>query len=145
VTVILVGVDGSGDAAAATGWTARLAAQLGASVVAVHAAGLLEHEHGDPEGAHLLPLVEKWTSELGRLPSSAVKRRVVNGEPVSALLRIAEEEKVDMLVVGTRGVGGRPLNTLGSTSLRLAEACPVPLVVVPCADPVPGRTPGTSS
>ncbi len=129
--IIVVGVDGSPESAAATQWAAHLAARLGAQVVAVHAAGLLEFQQGDLAGTHLLPLVQDWTTEFDGLPGRSVKRRVMNGEPASMLLMAAEEEEADLIVVGTRGDGGRPLGALGSTSLRLAEACPVPVVVVP--------------
>jgi nucleotide-binding universal stress UspA family protein len=128
---MLVGVDGSDDARRAVAWAAGTAAGLAARVVAVHAVGLLEHQRGDPDSSHLRPSLEEWTAELGSLPPEMVERRLEAGDPVSVLLRLAEAENADLVVVGTRGEGGYTATALGSTSLALAERCPRPLVIVP--------------
>jgi nucleotide-binding universal stress UspA family protein len=129
--IILVGVDGSHESAVATAWAADLARRVGGTVVAVHAAGLLEHVRGDPAGEHLEARLGDWTRVLDRLPEGAVRRRVVNGEPVSTLRRAVAEEGADILVVGTRGAGTSRPGLLGSTSLQLVHDCPCPVVVVP--------------
>jgi nucleotide-binding universal stress UspA family protein len=131
VTTIVVGVDGSADSRRAVDWAARYAEQSGARVVAVHAVGLLEHERGDPTGHHLQPELEQWTAELGRLAPDRVERRLAAGEPVGALLGVVADCGADLVVVGTRGAGARGSRRLGSTSLRLAEDCRCPLVIVP--------------
>jgi nucleotide-binding universal stress UspA family protein len=130
--VIVVGVDASEDAAAALGWAVTAAGAFDERVIAVHAVGLLEHERGDPEARHLLPDMAGWTEALDALPRGRVSRRLEQGDPVSALLRVAEDQRAD-LVVGTRGAGANGGAPLGSTSLALAENCPCPLVVVPRA------------
>lgn len=128
-TTIVVGVDGSEDSRRAVAWATKQAVALGASVVAVHAVGMLEHERGDPSGAHLMPDVRAWTSDLEQLPPGSVERRLVPGDPVTALATVAAEEHADIVVVGTRGVGAA--GTLGSTSLQLAERSLGALVIVP--------------
>ena len=128
---IVVGVDGSADSRRAVEWAADLAADTGARVVAVHAVGLLEHERGDPLGAHLGPELDAWTAALDRLGSGRAGRRLVAGEPVGALISAAREEGADLLVVGSRGAGAQPAAGLGSTSRHLAEAGGVKLVIVP--------------
>jgi nucleotide-binding universal stress UspA family protein len=131
---IVVGVDASEDSRRAVAWAAGAAASLGTRVVAVHAVGLLEHRRGDPSGAHLLPELEVWTRDLGRLPAGLVERRLVPGDPVGALVQVAAEEGASLVVVGTRGEGARPGALLGSTSLQLAERSAGPLVIVPGAN-----------
>jgi len=126
---IVVGVDGSDDSRRAVAWAAEQAGVLGATVIAVHAVGMLEHERGDPSGAHLMPDVRVWTTDLDQLPPGRVERRLVPGDPVAALATVAAEEHADMVVVGTRGVGAA--GTLGSTSLKLAEWSLGALVIVP--------------
>jgi nucleotide-binding universal stress UspA family protein len=126
---IVVGVDGSEDSHRAMAWAAEQAVALGARVVAVHAVGMLEHERGDPSGAHLMPDVTVWTKDLEQLPPARLVRRLVPGDPVAALTTVAAEEHADMVVVGTRGVGAA--GTLGSTSLQLAERSLGALVIVP--------------
>jgi nucleotide-binding universal stress UspA family protein len=60
---------------------------------------------------------------------------VRDGDPVDVLLAAVDDEHADLLVVGSRGVGGRPELALGSTSLRVLRAARVPVLVVP--DPRP--------
>jgi nucleotide-binding universal stress UspA family protein len=131
VKTIVVGVDGSPESSRAVEWVARLAADTGARVIAVHAVGLLEHERGDPSGGHLAPDLEQWTAALDVLPPDRVERRLVAGEPVGALTTAVADAAGDLLVVGARGAGAHPRTTLGSTSLHLAEAGGVALVIVP--------------
>lgn len=138
MTLIVLGADGSRHSAAATAFAARLAVALDATVVAVHAAGLLEHLRGDPEGAHLLPMLQEWTAVLDDLPPERVRRRIEVGEPVFSLLQVAAEEAADVLVVGTRGAGDHAPAMLGSVSHQLAERSPCPLVIVPLPRSLPG-------
>jgi nucleotide-binding universal stress UspA family protein len=46
------------------------------------------------------------------------------------LLRVAEREGADLIVVGSRGLGGA-LHELGSTSGALVTTSTVPVLVVP--------------
>ena len=126
---IVVGVDGSEDSERAVAWAADKGVALDARVVAVHAVGMLEHQRGDPSGAHLLPALHVWTRDLEQLPPDRVERRLIPGDPVDALATVAAEEQADMVVVGTRGIGAA--GTIGSTSLQLAERSLGALVIVP--------------
>ena len=134
---IVVGVDGSEDSAAAVGWAARLAEATGAEVVAVHALGLLEHVGAgppiptQPHRDEIRGLFESaWCAPLDR---AAVRcRRVVrDGNPVDVLLAVAGQEAADLVVVGSRGVGGHPELLLGSTSSQLAQRSRCPVTIVP--------------
>ncbi|MDQ6614480.1 MAG: universal stress protein [Actinomycetota bacterium] len=130
---IVVGVDGSDDARSATAWVAQLARQLDATVVAVHAVGLLEHQRSDPNNRRLQGQLEDWTCALDDLPGSRVRRQLLPGTPISAILQAVQAEKADLVAVGTRGVGARTGVLLGSTSLQLAEQCPCLLLIIPRA------------
>jgi nucleotide-binding universal stress UspA family protein len=113
---IVVGLDGSVHGEAAAEWAHAIAAPIGAEVTAVHARGLLEHGAVEPgEGVV-----------------------VVDGDPVSVLLRVAGEWSADLIVVGRRGSGGNPDLRLGSTSHQLAERAPCPLVIIPPEATPPG-------
>jgi len=114
---IVVGLDGSVHGEQAVAWARDVAAQVGAEVVAVHARGLLEH------GA--------LAATDGVL--------IEDGDPVSVLLRVAEERSADLIVVGRRGSGGNPALLLGSTSHQLAERAPCPLVIIPPEATTPGQ------
>lgn len=58
-----------------------------------------------------------------------ITKRVIHGSPAATL--IDEARNADLLVVGTRGLGGFKGLLLGSVSHHLANHAPCPLVIVP--------------
>ncbi|MFI5040474.1 MAG: universal stress protein [Acidimicrobiales bacterium] len=113
---IVAGLDGSVHGEVAAAWARALATRIGAEVITVHARGMREHGAVDvPEGV-----------------------TIEDGDPVSVLLRVAEEVSADLIVVGRRGSGGNPDLRLGSTSHQLAERAACPLVIIPPEAAVPG-------
>ena len=127
VSLVLIGVDGSRNSLRALEWAGHLASALDAEVLAVHAFGLLDQL----EAEHVRKAFEtEWCAPLDRL-GVRNRRRLVDGTPSMTLLRVAEEESVDLVVVGSRGVGGVPELQLGSTSLQIVQHARVPVTVVP--------------
>ena len=125
---IVVGVDGSAGARSALVWAAREGVLHGASVTAVLAWTLL----GQP-GAEFRPdyceddalaALQAWVRDAA-LPVE-VECRVVCDLPASALL----EADGDLLVVGSRGLGGFKGLLLGSVSSVVAERSMAPVAVV---------------
>jgi nucleotide-binding universal stress UspA family protein len=49
------------------------------------------------------------------------------------MLETAEERGVDLIVLGSRGLGGYPELLLGSTSTQVAQRSSIPVVIVPDA------------
>ncbi len=121
IRTIAVGLDPSDHARRAFDWAAALASDIDAELVAVHAVGLIEH------GNHV-PL--NWFDTLDAR-GVRLRRVVRNGSPVPTLQVVGTEVGADLLVVGTRGIGGTPSLLLGSTSTQLAQTSNVPVVVVP--------------
>lgn len=60
----------------------------------------------------------------------AVKSLLREGRIVSEILKVAEAEKVDLIVVGSRGVGGITKLVLGSTSEAVAKKTFCPILIV---------------
>jgi nucleotide-binding universal stress UspA family protein len=114
----IVGVDGSVHGLAAAAWAAPVASGLGLELVLVHAKGLLEGGDGHTAAVQPGALVE-------------------DGDPVSVLLRVAEDRDASMIVVGRRGSGTRPDLRLGSTSHQLAERAHCPVVIIPTREEAP--------
>ena len=77
------------------------------------------------------------SSTTGARPLDAagvVSRRLVrDGNPVSVLLAMADDEQADLIVVGSRGLGGYPELLLGSTSTQVAQRAHCPVTVFPAA------------
>jgi nucleotide-binding universal stress UspA family protein len=144
--LVIVGYDGSEGAQHAVEWAARTAAALGTSLCIVHAVGLLEHA-GLRGGAAVDSEVPLKLARAAGLDPGRVEWKVEDGDPCTALLRVAEKaEKAEdavsagqagaagpatLLVVGSRGAGAHAGTVLGSTSLELAEHASVPVTIVP--------------
>jgi nucleotide-binding universal stress UspA family protein len=141
VKCIVVATDGSPQAAQAVRWAADLAAQTGATVVAIHAIGLLVPTPAGPLPSgplhdQILELLEgAWTDDL-RAAGVPVRCRLEEGGAVTAILRVAEDEEADLVVVGSRGAGGFSELHLGSTSHQIALYADRPVTIVP----PPGRS-----
>ena len=59
-----------------------------------------------------------------------VVREVLEGPPADAILRVAEARQVDLIVVGSRGMGALAGALLGSVSLKVLSHATVPVLVV---------------
>ena len=132
---ILAGVDGSGPSRLALEWAvaeARLRHGLVRVVTAwefppvtVGMEGLIHDPKVFPQAARR---VQKET--LHRVDSAGVTVTgdVVQGHPAAVLLRAAED--ADLLVVGSRGLGGFTGMLLGSVSTQVLHHSPCPVLVV---------------
>ncbi len=140
--MIVVAVDGSESSARAVRWAAEHASGVGASVVAVHA--LEEPVYAVPPmvAVSMGPLPPEVRAEIhatlerdwcAPLAEAGVEFRavLVDGPPAAAIIRLAESEEADLVVVGSRGRGGFSELLLGSVSHQLAHHVGRPLVIVP--------------
>ena len=146
---IVVGVDGSENAAQALVWAAAEADRHGWPLTAVLAWGFLDQHHPgggtefDPEynearaRAALDSYIEK---ALGAERATSVQRRVVCDFAVQALLDTADDAA--LLVAGARGLGGFRGLLLGSVTQQLLHygTCPVAVVRPGSSTPAGGAT-----
>jgi nucleotide-binding universal stress UspA family protein len=56
---------------------------------------------------------------------------VVTGKPSEEILRVAEEQKVDMVIVGKSTRKVRGIRVMGSTARRVSRMASIPVLVVP--------------
>ncbi len=144
---IVVGLDGSPDALRAAQFAALLASRIGAEVIGIHAMGLLDAWGDDSSlGKHLAESRVRVRAQLEGpwcqpFVDAAVRHRVelLDGNPVHVLLTASLEFDADLIVVGGKGAGGLAEQLMGSTSTKLSERSPIPVVIVP--SPHPGRHP----
>lgn len=136
-TRIVVAVDGSAGSARALEWAVALAVDLGAEVVAVHALGLLDElEPGTkvPAQAHREEIRRRfegvWCAALDAEEVPA-RRLLRDGSAVPVLLAVADEVDADLVVLGSRGLGGYPELLLGSTSTQVAQQSHRPVAIIP--------------
>ncbi|MDX2312968.1 MAG: universal stress protein, partial [Gammaproteobacteria bacterium] len=60
----------------------------------------------------------------------SVRKSTGHGDPASAIAKYAQRNKIDLIVMGTRGLGGVKGMLMGSVSRKVANACNVNLLIV---------------
>jgi nucleotide-binding universal stress UspA family protein len=138
---IVVGIDGSENARDALRWALDEARRRRAALEVVHAwqmPALWAYPYA-PVGIESLPFEEKareLVDQALRHEDTAsiphIDRVLVCGGGASAVLHLAKG--ADLVVVGTRGLGGFKGLLLGSVSTQIAHHAPCPVVAVPPAD-----------
>jgi nucleotide-binding universal stress UspA family protein len=139
IQTVLVPTDGSEHADKAVAFAADLAQKYGARIVLLHVMtdvgtgrvpdelrGLQRLEHVDVTERdirqaavnELLRTAEKTARAHG---AEAVETVVLEGRPASGILDCARERGVDLIVMGSRGVGDLKGLLMGSTSHKVAH------------------------
>jgi nucleotide-binding universal stress UspA family protein len=77
-------------------------------------------------------------------PELRVETAVLAGRPSDALIEFAAETDVDLIVTGSRHWGPLFAAVAGSTSRRLADRAPCPVLIAPRGHGRPLVAPGTA-
>lgn len=141
---IMVAIDGSKHSAKIVDTAVGLAKSLSAKIVLVYIAPKIEvpddyvrnAKLDEPETVDYYE--EFWERVLGDLDEKVEKQKVPFetlfgvGNPVEFVLEQARERGTSMIVIGVHGLHriGK-LRALGSTSRRIIENSPIPVVAVP--------------
>jgi nucleotide-binding universal stress UspA family protein len=82
-----------------------------------------------PDGYHTD--LEKQLQEFRpREPGIPVERRVEDGDPAAAILRVAQEVPCDLIVMGTHGRTGLGRLLMGSVAEQVMRRAPCPVLTV---------------
>src|SRR5690349_10332651 len=119
---ILVAVDGSQSSGDALTVAIDLAQKYRASICLLHAFPHVSDLLGTPQYEHLLEarslighsLLESARTRVGDL--APVETQLIEGPAAPAILRVAEEDGADLIVLGSRGHGQLAGLVLGSVS-----------------------------
>jgi nucleotide-binding universal stress UspA family protein len=144
---IVVGVDGSPGSDAALEWAINEAGSAGAEIIAVHVVEPISGPAPAPTPS-AIPLRHPASSNgrtiaaeacYERLRTSGVAYRVlaVRGHPATEILRAADLEHADLIVVGNGLHSTMTEIFLGSVAHELTHHARRPLVIVPARQPVP--------
>lgn len=137
---IVVGIDGSDGSMSALRWAVEQARQTGAEIDAV-AAWEYPVLMTLPAASTLPPpddMAEETLEHLRKTISDAgvedpgdvpIRHHVIRGHAAEAVLKAAKD--ADLVVVGSRGLGGFGSLLLGSVSQQIVQHSPCPVVVVP--------------
>jgi nucleotide-binding universal stress UspA family protein len=140
---IVVGVDGSPDSDAAVRVATDLATRLARRLVLV---GVVEYVVSPYAAVAMGGVVTRRTIATAELDAATadlldtvagtieledVETRVVAGHAAERLAVVADEERAELIVVGSRGRGAFKAAFLGSVSLSLVAMARCPVLVVP--------------
>jgi nucleotide-binding universal stress UspA family protein len=137
---VTVGLDGSPESLAAADWAAHEALLRDAPLRLVHAWQWQPYTYSPLAGASLPPLDDPRSEWAERLPRETAARLAerhpglhisaerIPEQPVTALLAAAEE--ADLLVLGSRGLGGVTGFIVGSVALAVVARTERPVVLV---------------
>jgi nucleotide-binding universal stress UspA family protein len=135
---IVVGVDGSEGSGRGMAVAIDLAGPLGAEVIAVHAFEPLSYV-GKVEPPLDFARIKDDTEKLLRaewckpLADAGIEFStvVIDEDPVHALVDVAASQDADLIVIGTRGIGGVRGKVLGSVAAKVPHHTKLPIVIVP--------------
>ena len=142
---ILVPVDFSEGSDAALDWATVLARDTGATLLLVHVEAIPSTTGG---GEYIYAIPEPPTAELAeRLekmvpsdPSVPVIHRMLTGDPATSILRTANAEDVDLIVMGTHGRRGLTRLLMGSVAEEVVRKAKCPVLTVKQPAPVAAAT-----
>ena len=138
---ILVAIDFSDASAQALGYALKFAAQFDSQLLLLH----VLHDPAEAPGFYsskkagkkvLRNMEEAASGMMDEFVGKYLKKwtkfdaRIIPGLPAEEIVRLSEKEKVDMIVIGTRGHGGLKRLMLGSVTDRVIRACTCPVLAV---------------
>ncbi|NNF55025.1 MAG: universal stress protein [Acidimicrobiales bacterium] len=131
---IVVGADGSPGSENAMRWASPIAAAHGAEVVVMTSLQPTDSElrpgRVDVLRAERQKLVDRW-SKSAQLGNVVVRTVVKRGDPRQGILKVAEREAADLIVIGRIGTSAGPgLLHIGSMAEWLAHNTDRPIAIV---------------
>jgi nucleotide-binding universal stress UspA family protein len=136
---ILVPIDGSETSFETTRYALSFAHEMKASVTLLHVSDI------PPLPLHMAPLekyyeevreeAEKWFSNVKNLPESKnveIKTKVITAalSIVGSIVEFAEDNDIDLIVIGTRGRSKFSKLLMGSVTSGVTAHAPCPVLVV---------------
>ena len=127
---VLLGTDGSPDAVRAADWLARFPLPAESQILVVSVLPHLGPRAAEHEKAMHAQARQVLEDARLKLAPRAVDVRLVEGGIRERLLQTAEEWKVDLIVLGARGLSGVERALLGSVSLSVAREARCAVMIV---------------
>lgn len=119
---ILVPVDGSVNGCKAVDEALSIAEKCGAELDFVYVASNINKD---------IPSHIVFDRIWEKLPESlAARKHVKSGHVAKCILELAEEEKADLIIMGSRGLGLLKGVFIGSVSQKVVEESKIPVMVV---------------
>lgn len=132
---ILFPTDFSPDSDAALEMAASLARDWKASLLILHVE-VIPFTTGGGELFYVAPdpptreLQERLSDVVPSDKSIVVEHRLLAGDPAEAIVRVAETENIDLIVMGTHGRRGLARLLMGSVAEAVVRAAPCPVLTM---------------
>ena len=149
---VLYATDLSDNAAAGMKFSIELARGAGARLTVLHVLKALDTVYWGAEGGYIGPELETFREDaVSRLrhsiPDKAaegvqINPMMIEGDPYREILRIADEEKADLIVINLQGKTLFERALLGSTAERVIRSAHVPVLSIPLDAEVSARLMG---
>jgi nucleotide-binding universal stress UspA family protein len=117
---LLLPTDFSESARHALGYALSLASVYKAEILLLHVVELLRG-YAQAELAKL--------ADEARRQGASVREQIVEGRAATEILRVAQEEQIDAVVIGTHGRGALSHALFGSTTDRGVRKAPCPVLI----------------
>ena len=72
----------------------------------------------------------RYIEEMAKTEGLDVRKWIIEGQPAKEILRLAEEQSVDLIVMGTLGRSGIEKFLLGSVADKVIRGSSIPVMVV---------------
>lgn len=137
---ILVAVDGSAQSEKALSQAAFLAKFTNAEVIVVVAYNPITklHRRGLLPSEEIIEAMRLDSHQLASEATALLAARNVNvraiaarGDPAEAIVAVAEDEKVSLIIMGHRGLGNLRRFLLGSVAERVLQTSSIPVIIQP--------------
>ena len=145
---ILVAFDGSEPSKRALDYAAKMAAMFEGEVIIITVVPRISLPLFPNEGSGSMPYMDltKYQEEVSELygksleraeasvkeryPNLKVQAQLLEGRPSSTIVEESEKRDVDLIMMGSRGLGGIRGMILGSTSRKVVDQCTKPILIV---------------
>jgi len=131
---MLVCIDGSKNSFKALSFAAELAAKMGSNVTLLSVIDKRIHDHS-PEAAEKAgqAILSRALETLGK-KKLKTEKKLEFGSPSETIVRFAEKDNHDLIVVGSRGLGTVDRFLLGSVSDHVINRAKCSVLVIPARD-----------
>jgi nucleotide-binding universal stress UspA family protein len=137
-TKILVALDGSEPSKRALNVAVDLAEKYSANILLLsvvqrvsHVRADLDHEYKETLKARHKKLLMKSKKKIEEnKPSLRVSTKLLEGRPAKKIIEMVKKDYFDLIVMGSRGLGGVSRHLLGSVSDRVTNEADCPILIV---------------
>lgn len=134
---IVIAFDGSKGSWKAVEWAVGLAEKVGAELTAITVVKPPEFsetisevdEFWEDAEKYFRPQVEKLKL-FGERNEIDIKTVFLHGHPAESIVRYAVEKGIDLIIMGTRGLGGFKSMVIGSVAQKVTTYSKVPVTII---------------